>query len=112
MNHTFSVGSLRSEAEHVVNRGIVTRGQRIIIRGLLLDAAYEIERLRSISLAGDVVNHKFSVDDQRLINVIADAVAWSQGVDTQEKHICNAEDVLTRLRENGYEVVTIDEGEQ
>ena len=54
------------------------------------------------------MNHTFSVSPP-CINVIAEAVAWSQGVDTQEKHICNAEDVLTRLRENGYEVVTIDQ---
>lgn len=46
------VSRLRFEAGPVVDRGIVTRGQRIVIRDLLLQAADMIEALeREVPIA-------------------------------------------------------------
>lgn len=41
-----TVYHLREEARAVVDRGIVTRGQRLVMADLLLKAADEIERLQ------------------------------------------------------------------
>lgn len=43
------IDHLRHEAQLVLDRGLVTRGQRLVIRDLLLRAAEEIDRLGSMS---------------------------------------------------------------
>lgn len=42
------IGHLRHEAQLVLDRGLVTRGQRLVIRDLLLRAADEIDRLKRL----------------------------------------------------------------
>jgi hypothetical protein len=52
---------MRDEAEHILDRGIITRGQRLVVAGLLRDAADEFDRLtdwRNQALASlDGVEH-------------------------------------------------------
>jgi len=42
------IGHLQREAQLVLDRGLVTRGQRLVIRDLLLRAAEEIDRLKRL----------------------------------------------------------------